>query len=135
MANPAQDFVGFLDGQFGLTKASNLFVGAIRTAPEANVPTNSVFVRSAGGTTPIRSMGDKTQLRQALLDIRVRNDKVQPARDLAQNILDSIDKLAVPTGYLDAETIQSAPVDNGFDDSGNSVFSLTVRLKWSHTAA
>ena len=129
---PVEDFTNFLDGQFGLVVGTDLHKGPISDAP--GFPPDCVFVRSAGGIEPLRSMAEATELRNSILDIRIRNTKHKAGELLGQDILNSMNGiLGLPSGYLDAVPLQSEPLDAGTDERGRYIFALNIRLAWSET--
>lgn len=129
---PVEDFTNFLTGQFSLVVGDNLHKGPISDA--SAFPTDCVFVRSAGGIEPLRSMGEVTELRSSILDIRIRNAKHKAGELMGQDILNSMNGVAgLPSGYLDAVPLQGEPLDAGIDESGRYIFALNIRLIWSET--
>ena len=127
---PVEDFTNFLTGQFGLVVGTNLHKGSISDAP--GFPVDCVFVRSAGGIEPLRSMAEATELRNSILDIRIRDAKHKAGELMGQNILNSLNGIAgLPSGYLDAVPLQGEPLDAGTDERGRHIFALNIRLAWS----
>jgi len=132
MASPAVDVATFLAANLaGLSSGVNLFVGQPRESP-AGIPPDAAFVVPVGGPTPVRSSGETSEFRVALVNVFVRNQDWKGGWDLAQSVLDAFNGLGgVPAGYADADARQSAPADFGQDDKGRSLFSVTARLRWN----
>jgi len=129
--DPAQDLVNFLATEgIGLTKGTNLFRGPERS--KAKVPADAVFVYSAGGPTPMRVMGEGTEVREAVLSLRIRASKYEDGYSLSKNTFNAISAAAI-SGYLDTKLVGGEPTYIGPHEEGDHIWLFNVAMTYERT--
>lgn len=133
MSNPNADLVTFLAGAgLSLTKGTNLYQGAFR-GPDGKVGRNAVFVYPSGSPPPVRSMGQTTEVRFALMLVQTRWAKYAEGNLKAQAIQNALQGASI-SGYLDVVLGESLPVYLGQDEVGDHLFLSTVRMVFNQDA-
>lgn len=121
---PSTDLTAAIATQIAsLIAGTNLFDSMVKGS-DANIPVNCVFVWNTPGITPLRTMGEPNEIRQAIVQLRVRNSKSGTGLALAFEIFNALRGLAVAT-YLDVKSAASGPSNLGQDSDGAYYFSAS----------
>ncbi len=114
-----------------LTTGTNLFVGPVRGYDKGRVPHKAVFITAEGGA-PSRQFALAVEYRPNV-DIRVRGDKpsvpsaFSDGQTLARAVFDAV-HFNPPSGYCDAQVVNSHPIYIGQDEDGHHEWVITVNL-------
>lgn len=135
MRNPARDLVDYLDGDssVGLTKGTNLFSGTMRAVKEGIVPANAVFVRSAAGADPVRSMRQVEEVLTAVAFVYVRWNTQKGGDAKVRAIRNTIQGVTI-SNYIDTFAQDSEPTQLGQDEEGNHMFLLAIEMLYISVA-
>jgi hypothetical protein len=133
MSAVLNDIMGVLhaDAGLGLDIGVNLFIGPIR-ARSTQVPVNAVFVTSAGGPPPIRSMGQVSEVRTAIVSIQVRWATHAAGDAKVRAIQNALQGVAI-AGYHDVSALESEPQLIGRDVEGMYLWLHNYQLIYSET--
>jgi Bacteriophage minor capsid protein len=131
---PPLDLATYIaDNVAGLTLGTNVFHGIERAAMPPQIPTDAVFVSPGAGTSPTRVMSLRVETRQPMIHIRTRAKAAEQAETWARAIQDLL-QMGLPTGYLDAEALQSEPTLVAESTSQLMHYTMTFRLTYERDA-
>ena len=125
--NPPRDVASFLAGAgLGVTLGTNMFFGPQREVSNV-VPINAIFLMGRGGPAPIRSMTQVSEIRNPIVNIRVRWNKFAAGDTKVRAIQDALQGASI-SGYLDVEALQSEPSVIGEREEGHHFWLLSIGL-------
>lgn len=129
---PARDIVDYLNTNVAaLTKGTNLFPTTILPAV-GQVPINAVFAFGIGGAGPGRSMGEVSEFRTPIVNVRVRNASFNSGDIVTRAIMDALQAASI-SGYLDVVALDSEPLANGQDDDGRYLWTQSFLMRYKET--
>lgn len=134
LRNPASDLVDFLTsktaGGVVLTRATNLFVGGLRSADEA--PSPAVFVQNTGGPEPVPYLGGAREAWQRpTVQVLVRGpvDDTATAESVARGVYELL-QMATISGYVAILSRASAPEPLGPDDDLRDILTMNFECQY-----
>lgn len=128
--NPPLDVANFIAGAgLGLILGSNLFLGYLR-AESSMIPSNAVFVSGGSARPPSRVMGESSEIRYPLVNVRVRWTRFEEGDVKARGIFDAL-RAANVAGYLDLSSIQSEPLPLSLSTEAKNFWFMSFLLAYS----
>lgn len=117
----------------GLTLGTNIFIGPVRDSM-GNIPNDSVFLIGGAGSRPERTMGEVSEIKRAIVHVRVRSRTFNTGYTLARGIKDAVQGSSI-TDYIDSYGTDSEPLVLGQDNEGRYMFNLGIAMVYEDAAA